>query len=647
MSKKKFANRQLSQTVPVTPTNLKPLPATTDYHRMASWFVVLLLILPIIFSRESQDPAITPRYILLGSFVGLFTLFFYFFKKNGQSIPITPLVKYIFFTGLGLAAWSLGCLMLAVNPTAGIYDILRQLLNLVLLFLVTAMVAGAPGVTSAICKIFVVVALSQSFVGILQYYDVAFQNLPGANAMPFGLMANRNLFGSAQALVIPFVVFVLYNENKQWKYLSSAALVALITSLIVSQTRAAWLAALAIFVVSLLLVVIFSAANRKKWSLGALIVAGLTIVIGSMLLAVDKEGKLSQEVKERTASLVNAGSDSAHSTETMNDRLKVWKKTTDLVMDHPVSGVGLGNWKLNILSYGSGGVSWSAGNYVPDRVHNVYLQMTAETGFPGVVLYLSFWLLIAWAGGKVIIKPASESQRILMILMIAGLTAFAVDSMFSFPTERIEHMLYVMLMAGFILGNFLANNKDVALSARLPKWLPVIFILVAFLNVIMGIKRFSFEKNLKYAIAYDMEGRYPEVQSHVAAGKNSWINVDQLGQSLEARNGIAYRGQKNYEMALKEMNTAMRLNPNSAMVYNNMGTIYTEMNDFKKAIPYYERALQLTPDFDIVKKNLAYNYYRVGNYGATIKTLSKVDVSGDQFLNNMLNDAKNKAGVKP
>jgi tetratricopeptide (TPR) repeat protein len=163
----------------------------------------------------------------------------------------------------------------------------------------------------------------------------------------------------------------------------------------------------------------------------------------------------------------------------------------------------------------------------------------------------------------------------------------------------------------------------------------------------MGIKRFSFEKNLKYAIAYDMEGRYPEVQSHVAAGKNSWINVDQLGQSLEARNGIAYRGQKNYEMALKEMNTAMRLNPNSAMVYNNMGTIYTEMNDFKKAIPYYERALQLTPDFDIVKKNLAYNYYRVGNYGATIKTLSKVDVSGDQFLNNMLNDAKNKAGVKP
>ena len=73
------------------------------------------------------------------------------------------------------------------------------------------------------------------------------------------------------------------------------------------------------------------------------------------------------------------------------------------------------------------------------------------------------------AGLKVVLKPAHETQRILVILMLAGLAAFATDSMFSFPTERIEHMLYVMLMAGIILGSFIANNKAGSAHKILPK----------------------------------------------------------------------------------------------------------------------------------------------------------------------------------
>ena len=83
------------------------------------------------------------------------------------------------------------------------------------------------------------------------------------------------------------------------------------------------------------------------------------------------------------------------------------------------------------------------------------------------------------------------------------------------------------------------------------------------------------------------------------------------------------------------------------MVFNNLGTIYTEMNDFKKAIYYYEKAMQLTPDYDIVKKNLAYNYYRVGNYKGTIKTLEKVKIDNDEFLLNILNEAKRFAAMQP
>jgi O-antigen ligase len=508
-------------------------------------------------------------------------------------------------------------------------------------------VAGSQETVLQICKMFVVVAIIQSFVGTLQFYDIAFKELPGANAKPFGLMANRNLFGSAQAFVIPFVIFILYKGSRNWRVPSIIALVGLIVSLILSQTRAAWLASLAMVLVALILVMFFSPTNRKKWLIGTAGFLIAVVAIGGLLLVTDSDGILRQQVKERTASLVNAAPDSVQSTENVNDRLRIWEKTSKLVKDHPVIGVGPANWKLNILSYGSSGTSWSGGYYVPDRVHNVYLQLAAETGIPGAAIYIIFWLLVVVAGFKVLLKPADETQSVLVILLLAGLTAFATDSMFSFPTERIEHMLYVMLMAGTILGCFIANNKAGSQAKPLPQWLPGLFIFIALLNGIMGIKKHSFEKNLNYATAYENENRFQEMLGYINAGENSWVNVDQVGISLAAKSGIAYRGQKNYPKALEQFNLAMKYNPNSAMVHNNLGTVYTEMNDYKTAITYYEKALLLAPDFDIVKKNLAFNYYSIGNFKAAIRILEKVKIDGDEFLVNMLNDARTKAAAQP
>ena len=647
MSKKKFAQRQapnVATAVLRKPGQTKTYTATIG---MTYWFTALLLVLPVIFSREAQDPAITPRYILLGFFILFYTVFFYFFNNTKTQFAYPPLVKYVFITGFVFTAWSIVCLFFSVNPTAGYYEIVRQLLNLLLLFFITEMIAANETAILKICKVFVVIGLIQSFVGILQFYDIAFINLPGANAKPFGLMANRNLFGSAQTFVIPFVVFVLYRASAKWKYAAAVSLVMLIISVIVSQTRSAWLAALAVIIVALVLVIIFSARNRKKW----IIATGISILIifctGALLIAIDKEGGLTQQVKERTASLVNEAGDSTHSKVTINDRLVIWKKTAELVKDHPLTGVGQGNWKLNILSYGSKGSSWAGGYFVPDRVHNVYLHTAAENGVPGALIYIIFYVLIAIAGIKVISKPATEEQRIIVILMLAGLAAFATDSMFSFPTERIEHMLYVMMMAGIILGSYVANKKNAVTGNPLPRWLLYTILLTALVNVIMGLKKHSFEKNLNYAKAYENEGRYQEMLGYTAAGKNTWVNVDQLGLSLEAKDGIAYRGQKNYPQALEQMNIALTLNPNSAMVYNNLGTIYTEMADYKKAIENYEKALKLTPDFEIVKKNLAFNYFNVGNYKGTIKTLEGVKINDDEFLVNLLNDAKRLAASQP
>ncbi len=646
MSKKKFAHKQVSSAPATNNTSTKQQPLTTAHAQMASWFVLLLAILPVIFSREVQDPALTPRYLLLSIFAGVFGIFFYVFQKRDTKFPYPPLARYAFITGLAFIAWSLICLFSAVNPTAGFYETTRLLLNLLMLFFIIEMVAQHPNSILKICKVFVVIAIVQSLVGLLQFYDIAFANLPGANAKPYGLMANRNLFGSAQVFLIPFVLYVLYDGTKTWRYVSVAAVLILIASIIVSQTRAAWLAMAVLLVVCLVLVMIYSAVNRKKWLVGT--VAGIVAIlgIGLLILAGDGDGALRQEVKERTKSLVNAASDTSASQANVKDRLVIWNKTTQLAKKNLVTGVGPSNWKLEVLSLGGAGTGWASGFYVPDRVHNVYLQTLAETGVPGLLLYLLFYFVIVAIGFKVMIKPASEHQRILVVLMIGGLAAFATDSMFSFPTERIEHMLYIMLMSGFIVGNYVSNQSATSVKKILPKYFPAIIVFIALLNLVMAIKKHTFEKNLTYAIAAESQNLYQELLAYSEAGKNSWVNVDQLGISLQAKEGIAYKAQKNFPAALASFQAAMKLNPNSAMLYNNIGTVYTEMKDYKTAITYYERAMVLTPTFDIVKKNLAMNYFNVGNYKGTIALLKSINISDDQYLQGALAEATRLAAAQ-
>ena len=621
-------------------------PEAKGWKSMTNWLTALVFTLPLLFSRFTLDPTIAPRYIFLGSFLLLFFLYFNFIKKI--NFKFTSAAKIVFAFGIAFGAWSILSLTLAINPAAGYYEVARHFLNLVLLFVVFITIQNEESQILKICKAILLMSLIQSFVGILQYYDLAFEDIPGANAKPFGLMANRNLFGSAQALVLPFVIWVLYKGKKVWKYAAAIALSGIIISIVISQTRSAWLASVSILLSSLLLIIIFSKSNRKKWMICSLVSTGCIIALVSFLLIIDKENTLTQSVKERAVSLTQSGGKS-ETFENVNERIKIWKKSIELIKDKPVYGVGMGNWKIAIPAYSTEGLVWAYGAFVPDRPHNVYLQVASETGIPGGVLYFGVWLPVVIIALKIIIKRShSNDKQVLAILMLSGLIAFAVDCMFSFPAERIEHTLYIFLMAGIILGLY-PDSPTMNSEKKKPMiFLNGLTVLIIVLNLFMGVYKYNFEKHMNYAHAYDKEKRYQEVIDEVEAGKNPLVTVDQTGKSLEIYSSLAYDGLKDYESAIKEVNTAKKYNPNSAMVYNNLGTIYTDMKKYDSAINNYLVAAKLTPHFETVYKNLAVNYFNTENYSACIDALQKVNKKNQDstLLNNLLTEAKRRLSLQ-
>ncbi len=645
MSKKNKAKHQTKATVAATPVRTgKKTASYSGLNSMTNWFIILVLVLPVLISSEAMDPSLSVRYIFLGIFMLLFILFFYLARKTSViSFANSRLLKMVFITGLAYCGWSIIAASAAVNVIPAYYEIARQLLNILLLWLIMQVTANEESQLLKLCRAIVISSIIQSFAGITQYYDIAFTDIPGANAKPYGLMANRNLFGSAQALLLPYVLLVLYKSTNWWRYVSGVAILGIIISVILSQTRSAWLATAAIIIVSLVLVIIYSPVNRKGWIKASAIGVVVSIAIAYLFIATGKD-ELSSSLTQRAGSLVNASSDTANSSTNISERIKIWKKTMLVIKDHPVTGTGPGNWKIVVPSYGTTGMSWAGGMYVPDRVHNVYLQTASETGIPGAILYVALWAFVVAMGIKVLLRPQPEDRKIIVILMLAGLAAFAIDNLFSFSPERIEHTLYVLLMAGIIGGCYYRSLDDNAADKKIPlpnKW-KAAFIFITAINVMLGFSKYFFEVHMNYAKAYENAGRWADELEEVRKGKSAFVNIDPNGYPLEIRSSMAYREMKNYPAALDEINKANRINPNSPLIYNNWGTVYTNMQKFDTAIVLYKQAMQLAPEYDVVMKNLALNYFYAGKYAESLDWFGKVDIKGDQAMRDIMNQAKQK-----
>jgi O-antigen ligase len=609
----------------------------TGWRSMTNWLVVLVLVLPMLYSTKTIDPNITPRYIFLSGFVLIFVFFFSWVKRIRFYTSYPFLIKAVFILSIAYSVWSIISMSFAINVAEALYGVVRFMLNTILLFLVIITVQQETSQLLKLFKAFAVVSLVQSVIGILQFYNLAFTALPGTS-VPYGLMANRNLFGSAQVLLVPFVLFVLYKGNIIWKLISFISLVGLIISVVISQTRSAWLSILAFGLTAFILIIIFSTVNRRKL---LFVVLKSTVAIGLIVMtvfALNKDNSFSKSIKGRALSLVG---NQAGNSNSISGRIAEWNESFKIIKKHPLLGTGPANWKLEIMTVGSETSPYAVGLTVPSWPHNVYIQQSSETGIPGAIFFFSMWLLTVVAGVKVLTKATSKEVSIVIILMLGGLAAFATDSMFSFPIERIEHVLYLTTMMGIVLGIYLKEKLQSIELINGNKALLILIILIGSFNLFLGYKKYNFERYAKLAIDERTEGYYLDVIREVEAGKSKFVTLDPKGEPLEMHSAVAYYNLKDYKKAIREITVAKRYNPNSARIYTINGVIYAAMKEYDSAVNCYNNALKLAPRYGVAIKNLAAIYFAAGNYAKCVEVLKK-SYANNVDLSYFLEEAEKK-----
>lgn len=93
---------------------------------------------------------------------------------------------------------------------------------------------------------------------------------------------------------------------------------------------------------------------------------------------------------------------------------------------------------------------------------------------------------------------------------------------------------------------------------------------------------------------------------------------------LHLRIGTSFLTQGNFPNAMRELQTAEKLDPKNPVIQNNLGLVYFMREKYESAAQHLERALKLNPAYSEARNNYGRVLIELGRYDKAIEELQKV-----------------------
>jgi len=617
----------------------------------ANWFIVLIVVLPLLQTVETIDGNIAIRFLAQGIFIVGYVIYFFFVRKNKIRWHYPRIVTLVFVSSLLYFFWSATAMLWATNVAETIYDTSRYGLNLMLMLLTMQAFLEENFNWSRFLKSIVWISSLHCLIGFDQYFEWNLTNYIGV-AMPSGAMINRNLFGSFLSLFVPLVMYGMLTQKSDKRLLHFVAFVLLIAALFISQTRSAWVASILAFILTSAFVGIYLPAKRRLLlsAIGVTIACISLLVVANTVLGVktDADFNTLKNRKSIHSQTSDNGSqktgNSKKENNSIEERLIVWEETSRMISDYPLRGVAPGNWKIHVPNYQKSETRMQEGQIVRVRPHNIYLLVLSETGVVGFLLFYLPWVLIAIMGFKMILYDNDQNRKLLVILLLATQVSLAADGFFSFPTERIEHSIILILTMGATLGlygRFRKSERDEHPFLGM-RWLLIPMISLIGWSIFLGYEKYEFEYRMKRARQLYVNKKYDRVLREVEMGKSKFVNLEINLDPIELVEALALNVLKRSQEGLKAIEMAESYNPYSTRIISTRGNFHTALKQHDLAIISYKRALEFSPNHLVSIKNMALNYYFMKDYAACLEVLDQISLDDDKTFQGLYESASKK-----
>jgi O-antigen ligase len=279
------------------------------------------------------------------------------------------------------------------------------------------------GYGSQLIAVLALALIPVALPALLQAYGVM-RDISLENRSPGGTLGNRN--SMAQLLMLglpPFLLYAVRVRRQAHTVMVNVVLAGIAAALLLSRTRTAWLAAIVLIGTLVLSVWMAPSSVRALFPARRGAVLAGSAVIGALaasLLPNRLVWNSSQPYIDTVRGIVDYRSGSGRG------RLVQYSNTLKMIRDHPLVGVGPGNWPVHYPEYASPGDPNFSSDIMMNRLNNGdWLGFAAELGLPGLLLLTLAgygFLRLAWSRYRdsLAVEPDLEALALLAMLPVAA-----------------------------------------------------------------------------------------------------------------------------------------------------------------------------------------------------------------------------------
>lgn len=510
-------------------------PAVTSKILFCAWIVVGILVLSILHFADKRE--ITVNISMIDVLCGVYVFYLVINKCfiNQNSID------------------KLTCLEYVVIPVFYLYfrSVNRKGQKNLFLALIAAVIGQS---------IYGILQLTGSFSSLHAFFSIT------------GSFFNPGPYGGYLACVFPIMLGMFYFQQPKfcmgwsWRILCIVALAIVFVALIFSKSRAAWLGCFAgsIFILwEPYLVSVWRTIKKKQRLIRMLWIGSMACVLIFCFIML-------YQMKRPSA----------------DGRLLIWRNTISMIMDRPLTGLGVGQFKAHYMNYQADyfhktlpdTMNLPAGDVI--SAFNEYLEIMAEQGLIGLLFLVSIILFV---------YKTKVNDDVLVRNAQAGVLCILIFASFSYPFS----MLPIKLTFVFFIALIASKQYSVAKVCIRKQQAKVLLCMLCIIPVYPMVKNID-------QISSIYRTWENAIQTFKFKSKQGLILYDSVFPLL-SQNGVycaMYGRMLNVsgktEQALEVLNQAKVLQPNNEVLMD-LGDNYKLQKQYALAEQSYRRAWLMIP----------------------------------------------------
>jgi O-antigen ligase len=520
----------------------------------------------------------------------------------------------------------------AINVSAGFGDCFRTLGAFLVLCVMALVLPLDSRWKRWLLEAAVVATLVAVVVGATGTLPLVAEGMPSRRALEMafldGLMSNVNLFAAWLLVLIPWCVCGAVTLTGSFRIASTATAAAAGVLVVVLQSRAAWLGLLAAAVIGggAILVCRRSLAASDRLRRAVMVVFAVGIVTGLGLVGIAlTDSPVGAAIRARVVTRPHQAAGPAD-----GGRMMVWGLTVRMIEDHLWTGVGAGNFPIRLHEYfgpdEAGNIpdfhALSSDNWIPP--HNDFLQVFAEKGLFGFLAFLAIFGFAGRAALSVLRRPGSPNDAWLALASLCALIAYATESCFDFPLDRVSHQV-VLAVHLAVLAILSHENREPTPRRGVPGWLitPPVMAALA-IGLCYAWAAWQQELDVMAARRAQHGGEWLAMREAARRGTTPWKTLDPLAVPVALLEGLAEVQLGDVKAATACFERAYAANPNRLAVLQNLGAAYAQEGRLSEAVAAFSIAANRYPDRLDVRHNLASALIDAGRFAEAVAVLEDV-----------------------